>query len=471
MLAAWGGFYLWWSRSAASAVTNTEAVDFNRDPGWMLHSLKLGLLATFNLDEGLQLPADAADVARWAVALALGLAAVWLAPTGRRQPSTTRDKTAGSRSSNPGVGARRREQGPLLGTSSGALFGVAWAVSSMIPLLGIGHRWSTYNNAMVGVGAALVGAALLRGRRPAAIALSAFLLISGPMADAATGGAFEQGSNSLHSLARLRRLSDFVDGLHRAVLASHPHMRHDAGILLSRVPNRSLVALHGSDALRSWYADSTLRMHYIEDLLPAAWPREAYIMDFDADASPPKWREEGQPFVGLRVRLQRAVDETHPAEAKQLLEEMRRTPDWEVPSAAWRAEQMVAIAKKYFAIGDHDAGGEMFRQALSEDSTSGDAHQGLGAYLFAQGNLEEAEKHMAKAVRLLPDDATACAGYGMILARVGRDPDAAAQWLRKALALGIAGKGRAVVENELQNLDRDTATSNNSIPGSADSRR
>jgi tetratricopeptide (TPR) repeat protein len=74
---------------------------------------------------------------------------------------------------------------------------------------------------------------------------------------------------------------------------------------------------------------------------------------------------------------------------------------------------------------------QTFRQALDQEPDNPWAHRNLGACLLKQeGKAEEAERHLRRAVELLPVDQQALYGLGQALLALGREKDADEQFIK-----------------------------------------
>lgn len=72
-----------------------------------------------------------------------------------------------------------------------------------------------------------------------------------------------------------------------------------------------------------------------------------------------------------------------------------------------------------------------FRKALEQNNDNPWAHRNLGACLLKEeGKADEAERHLRRAVQLLPADQQALYGLGQALLALGREKDADAQFIK-----------------------------------------
>lgn len=72
-----------------------------------------------------------------------------------------------------------------------------------------------------------------------------------------------------------------------------------------------------------------------------------------------------------------------------------------------------------------------FRKALEQDDDHPWAHRNLGACLLKEGGkVEEAERHLRRAVELLPTDQQALFGLGQALLALGREKEADGQFIK-----------------------------------------
>ena len=72
-----------------------------------------------------------------------------------------------------------------------------------------------------------------------------------------------------------------------------------------------------------------------------------------------------------------------------------------------------------------------FRKALEQDNDNPWAHRNLGACLLKEaGKAEEAERHLRRAVELLPADQQALFGLGQALLALGREQEADGQFIK-----------------------------------------
>ncbi|HVP37560.1 MAG TPA: tetratricopeptide repeat protein [Candidatus Saccharimonadales bacterium] len=451
VLAAWAVAYGAWFRHFPGAPP-VGVLDLRLDPGSVPGLVQRAALSLVNLDQGLGWPRAAVDLARAAAAPVLGAAGVALATWGVARRRAPAERAAGRAG---GEGRARREARGRGGRGDGAAaapaarqrrnsgpgplvwLGLGWMLLGILPVLLVGHRWSAYLTVMMGAGFALLAAAgLSRWPRGAAAAVGVLLLL-GPAADAVSGGPFETRSPSVWTLARVRRLSSFVAGLRRTLQQSCPQLPPGSAVLLSRVPNISMVAVHGSDALRAWYADTTLTFGSIEAVRINTFRGHLVVLECDPSVEPNRWYVESPGFVRLRVDIQKAVDEARWTDARDMLERARRAPEWKRLSDTWRGGALLTLGQVYQRLNQPALAEPVYRQATREAPRLGQAHYGLGAVLALRGAYREAEPELAEAVRRMPDDALSQFTYGALLAQNGRDLGEAAAHVRRALELGL----------------------------------
>jgi cytochrome c-type biogenesis protein CcmH/NrfG len=428
--------------------------------------LARSLLALINLDAGLAMPGRAVDLVRAVAAGVLGLAAILVVPWSTRRAPGARRMVAppgGKRREPSGRGGRKGPGAPAARRgwrpSPLLVLGAGWLLLGVLPVLLVGHRWSTYLTVMMGAGSALLAASVLHRHAWAAALASGYLLLSGPAADAVTGGPFEAGSNSVWSLPRVRRLSEFVGGL-RGVLRDHrPRLPRGTAVLLSRMPNMSLVAVHGADAVRAWYADPTLTFAPIESLLTVASHRQVVVLDCDPSVEPNRWSVERPEFVTLRLRAQRALDTEQWLEAARLIEQTRAAPEWRVLSEAWRAGALLTLGQIYQRHNRPTDAEPVYREAVKLDPELTDAWYGLGAVLALRGAYGKSEQALAIAAGRAPDHPLFQFSYGALMLENGRDPALAASHLRRSLELGLEEPSRSVALSLLRQAEAKQAGS------------
>ncbi|MBI5837547.1 MAG: tetratricopeptide repeat protein [Candidatus Eisenbacteria bacterium] len=457
VLAAWAVAYALWFRHFPGAPP-VGVLDVRADGASALSGLALSLLALVNLDAGLAVPATAADLVRGVLGLALGCGAIALAVF----PATrgARDGAAAPPSAQAQGGRARKGREPRRAPAarSGArlpalaLLGAGWLVLGLLPLLLVGHRWSAYLAVMAGAGLALLAGAFLGNMRWPALAAGGLLLLAGPAADGVRAGAFDSGGDSVWTLARLRRLGGFVDGLQRTLRGRYPTLKPGTQVLLSRVPNMSLVALHGSDALRAWYADSSLAMGVIDERAMTRLDVERVVLDCDPTVEPNRWSFESPGFVDLRVRIQRALNAQDMGAVAPLIERVRREPEWHALSPDWRAGALLTLGQVYQKLGRHGEAEQVFRESVADDSTLGESHFGLGTTLVMRRAFLEAEPHLESAARRMPWAAVVQFSCGAVMVQNGHDPVAAARYLERSIELGIDEPSRTIARSMLARL-------------------
>jgi len=457
LLAAWGlGYALWFRRLPGAPPVGV--LDVRADAGAIPATLLRSLLALVNLDAGFSLRLTAGDLVRALVAAALGTAGVLLA--GRR----ARDAHAGAAASGEGAPRGRERRAPRKrapGAAPGrapeaafplALLGTGWILLGLVPVMLVGHRWSSYLTVMAGAGGALLAAALLHRRPRAAAVAVAALLLAGPAADAVTGGPIEGGSASTWNLGRVRRLSAFVDGLRRALQRQHPSLEPGSAVLLSRVPNLSLVALHGPAAVHAWYADTSLSTGSVEDLRAERLPAHLVVLDCDPTVEPYRWTVESDEFVGLRVAVARAFRAQRPAQVVDAIERARRAPEWQALSETWRAGALLTLGQACQSSGRPAEAERAYRESVRLQPDRAASWFGLGMALTVRGALPEALPALAEAARLQPAEPVYQFSYGAALAEAGGAPAEAAAHLRRALDLGLAEPNRRAAQALLAEL-------------------
>ena len=432
VLAAWGIAYALWFRNFPGGLPDAPVMDVRFELSTLARGIYLGLMGLVNLEEGaLALPRAAMDVARAVAGLALGLGAVGLAVRGAASVRAGADK--------PKNAGPRRGANP--GRSAGLAIGAIWMALSLAPLALIGHRWSVYDNAMLGSGSALLLAALLHRRPAAALACAALLLVTGPAADAYTGGPSEEGLKTLWNLPRLRRLSVFTGGLRSSLLAAHPRLEPGTYVLLANVPPMTGIALYESDALRAWYADTSLVMTSVGrgyDL--NAPPAKMLVMNCDISTDPPGWVEEGARWQRQISLMTLATKEDRMEDLGREAAELSRLPEWKNHSGPYHSKILAVRAMAARKLGDVVEAESLYAASVVADSSNSLARSWLGLLQLQLGKPQLAGLNLARAARELPDDAMTAYGYGLALAQL-RAPGAA-EWLEKSLGLGLGEPGR-----------------------------
>lgn len=432
VLAAWGIAYALWFRNFSGGLPDAPVMDVRFELSTLARGIYLGLMGLVNLEEGaLALPRAAVDVARAVAGLALGIGAVGLAVRGAASVPAGADKPKNA-------APQRREHG---GRSAGLAMAAIWMALSLAPLALIGHRWSVYDNAMLGSGFAMLLAALLHRRPAAALACAALLLVTGPAADAYTGGPSEEALKSLWNLPRLRRLSAYTGTLRAALLRSHPRLEPGTHVLLANVPPMSGVALYQSDALRAWYADTSLVMTSLgQGYNLNSPPARLLVMDCDATTDPPGWIEEGAEWQRHIARMTLATREERMEDLARDAAELVRLPEWKLQRGPFRSRILAAQGMAARKLGDVVEAESLYAASVVADSSNSLARSWLGLLQLQLGRPQPAELNLARASRELPDDAMTAYGYGLALAQL-RAPGAA-EWLEKGLGLGLGEPGR-----------------------------
>ena len=293
-----------------------------------------------------------------------------------------------------------------------------------------------------------------RHRAPA-FALAAWLLASGPLADARTASAETgTGLHSVWSLSHLRRLSEFTAGLRRALLARHPRLAPGTRVILSNVPPLSLVALRDDAAVQSWYADPSLRAFTLSSGYDAAHPPARFVLlEYEAEARPPRWIEIGPEYARIESRARAARDARREDEEALHLSRLLTLPESRERSPAWRARALARLGYLRHGAGNLAAADSLYLEALAADPAEPRALAGHGLLLLLDpARRAEAEPFLARAVELLPDDPATAYGYGLSLE--AHDPDRALRFVERALALGLEGESRALAVREAQTLKR-----------------
>lgn len=442
LLAAWGAAYALWFRNLPGGLPDAPIVDVRLEPSTLVRGVSLGLLGLLNLEEGaLAWPFAAVDVARTVMGLALGLGAVGLA-------------VAGARSAPAGWEARVKgsaERGRDPGRSAGIAMGAVWMVFSLAPLALIGHRWSVYDNAMVGSGFALLLSAWLHRRPVPALACAALLLVSGPAADAYTGGVNEAGLKTLWNLPRLRRLSAYTGTLRATLLRAHPVLAPGTHVLLANVPPMSGIALYQSDALRAWYADTSLVMASVgEGYNMDSPPPRFLVMDCDATTDPPGWIEEGPEWQRHIALMKSATREERMDDLARYSAELARLPEWKLQRAPFHSKIFAAQGMAARRLGKSAEAESLYAAAVAVDGSNSSARSQLGLLQLLGGRAQAAEANLAQATSELPADARTAYGYALALAN--RKAPEAAEWLEKSVVLGLSEPNRSQARELAQAL-------------------
>src|SRR5205085_10822940 len=107
-----------------------------------------------------------------------------------------------------------------------------------------------------------------------------------------------------------------------------------------------------------------------------------------------------------------------------------QTPSRTARQGARDASASAAVDEGVAALdrGDLDGARAAFNRALASNPRDADAHRYLGLLADRGGDLQEAARHLAEAARLAPSSAPARNNYGVILLRLGRAREAAAEF-------------------------------------------
>ena len=105
-----------------------------------------------------------------------------------------------------------------------------------------------------------------------------------------------------------------------------------------------------------------------------------------------------------------------------------------IPARSQQAKQLIDDGLAAFDRGDTAAARDAFQKALNIDANEVTAHTYLGIIADGAGDLKEAERHFAAAVKAEPNRASVRNNYGAILMRTGR-PGLAAVEFEKSLKL------------------------------------
>jgi tetratricopeptide (TPR) repeat protein len=432
VLAVWAALYVSVFQNLPGKLPEAPVLDLHARGADMLRGVGLSLMGLVNLDESrLALPALEEDRLRLAGGVALGILALVLA---WRSPATP---PAGRRSGAPDPSLTR--------------LGLVWAGVSLVPLALIGHRWSAYDNAMVGAGAALAGAGWLRARPAPARALAAFLLISGPCADAVGGGESQAGLHSLWSLASLRRLSEFVTGLRTGLLRAHPKLEPGTHVLLANIPPMALLSLYESDALRAWYADTTLVMSTVNAELDSDRPpARFFVMNCDTRTRPYTWRVEGPEWSSELNRLGRAQRGKRPAEFLSLLGSLRALPEWNNQTPVLRGKILHDAGQAASDLRDYPRADSFFAESSQADPANADSHFERGLLALLLNRNEQADSELSQALALRPGSPKMLYALGVAHGRLRRADTA--DLIRQSLAAGLEEPQRSAALHILESL-------------------
>ena len=182
---------------------------------------------------------DLDEIRRPPVLVAYALVAAWAAASFARRAARER------------VRARRA---PLAAAA-------AWFVLGSLPLAVLLPDWNSWRGSVPGLGFGFLTTGLLAlASSELALAFTAVRLVALLLAASPDPlvNRDEPKTASDMSFIRIARLQHIVDGTHRALVGRHPTLERGADIRYWWAPTMAEVGFLGPDAVRVWYADSTV---------------------------------------------------------------------------------------------------------------------------------------------------------------------------------------------------------------------
>ncbi len=156
-----------------------------------------------------------------------------------------------------------RGRGPNLDEKRATLvrFGLLWALLGWLPMLVPTIGWHAYYGCFGALGAWLVVAIVLDGRRALVIAtLSAMIVLR---TAAAASLSWDWGS-----VWYQKRAGYLLSAIHERLLAMHPTVPPNTRFYFGRIPNNIGLIAGGSPAVRVWYRDTTLAAEFYSAYRP-----------------------------------------------------------------------------------------------------------------------------------------------------------------------------------------------------------
>jgi hypothetical protein len=190
-----------------------------------------------------------------------------------------------------------------------------------------------------------------------------------------------------------------VDAARRALLASHDSLPAHGVVRYWAIPRLAEVAFHGSDAVRVWYADSTLAWDLFTGMRGFRLPRAA-LVEFDLRRPPLSAVVDPD---AMRI-YGHAVDE-HGAERYaradslyQVASGLQARKSGPFQASLVRNRALIAIANGNLRLGD-----SLNRVDLDLGGESGGTWTATAAIAYMRGDTVPARRALARALAMDPN--------------------------------------------------------------------
>jgi hypothetical protein len=284
------------------------------------------------------------------------------------------------------------------------VIGVAllWFVLGVTPLAALLPDWNAWRASLPALGLGVAITVLLASAHPALagafVALRLAALLAAPVVPTFVAKQPPRTVSDF-SLPRLVRLQRIVDAAGRALRARHDSLPAHGVVRYWQVPRIAEVAFHGSDAVRVWYADSTLQWASFGGLAGIREPRVA-VVEFDPPRSPLASAidlDAVQLFTqAVEASLAQRFGE---ADSLYLVAGRKQTP-LSGPFHASVARNRALIALAMGELGRADSLNRVDLELAGESASTWTMEAALA---LARGNADEGRRALAYALRFDPD--------------------------------------------------------------------